>query len=289
MDASVTILRALWRHRTIIVVFAIVSALIGGLIAYKPSLPPHSRKYHLGAAHLQILVDTPASQVVEVSPKGSETLGDRASLLANLMTQGEVKAAIAKRAGLRPGQLLAVSDAAIEPKNVTPAQLSSPGIYLLRTNVVSNDAGNQLPIVEVDAQAPTAARAAVLANAAEAGLRDYLDTKAALEKVTDARRLRVRGLGAALPHDVARGPGKLLAVFATLFVFGTLCGGFLLTLALARGWLLAKRDEDLGVLIEDDDALIEPLDDDPAAELWAEPREPEATRVAASSGELGRS
>src|SRR3954470_2187833 len=107
MDSSVRILRELWRHRTVVAVFAVIAVLFAGALAFRFSLPPQSRMYKVGTATARILIDTPASQVIEVAPKGSDTLGARSSLLSNLMSQGEVKAAIARRAGLRPDQLLA--------------------------------------------------------------------------------------------------------------------------------------------------------------------------------------
>ncbi|HWI74482.1 MAG TPA: hypothetical protein VNT55_21155, partial [Baekduia sp.] len=94
---------------------AVVSVLAGFLVVYKPSLPLESRKYDVGIATARILVDTPESQVVDVSPKGSDTLGIRANLLANLMVDGVVKAAIAKRAGLNPNQFYGVAESATDP------------------------------------------------------------------------------------------------------------------------------------------------------------------------------
>lgn len=243
MDASVSILRQLWRHRAVVAVFALVAVLLGGLIAYRPSFPPQSRKYHVGTAMVHILVDTPASQVVEVSPKGSETLGQRASLLANLMSQGEVKAEVARRAGLRPNQLLAVSDASIDPKTVTPQQTKGPKVHLLTIGVVTNDAGEELPIIGVQAQAPDAAKAAALANAAVSGLQDFLTSKAAVERIPDARRLTVRGLGAAQAREISRGPGPLLAFVVMVFLFAALCGVLLFILALAETWRAVSDDE----------------------------------------------
>jgi hypothetical protein len=243
MDISITILRQLWRLRVAVSTFALLSILIGALLAFRPTLPPQSRKYHVGAAHVHILIDTPASQVVEIDPKGSDSLGSRASLLSNLMVEGDVKAAIARRAGLRPDQLVALSDAAVEPATVAPAQLEGPKALLLKTTVVTNDAGGQLPIIGVETQAPDALRATALANAAVAGLRDYLDTKAALEAVPDARRLQVRGLGSAQGHELARGPGALLAGVVTVFVFALLCTVLLAVVSLVRGWRAASAQE----------------------------------------------
>ena len=44
--------------------------------------------YLVGVATTRVLIDTPSSQVVDVSPKGSDTLGVRANLIASLMVDG---------------------------------------------------------------------------------------------------------------------------------------------------------------------------------------------------------
>jgi hypothetical protein len=244
METAVTILRDLWQKRVIVAIFAVIAILIGGLVAYRPSLPPQSRKYEVGTANARILVDTPASQAVEIAPKGSETLGARASLLANLMADGELKDAIAKRAGLAPGQLLTVAPSATQPNTVSPAALRNPQAYILTTRVLTTDSGEQLPIVDVDTQAPDAQRAAALANAAVGGLEDYLDSKASIDGVSDTRRLRVRPLGAAQGRDVARGPSNVIALMAAIFVFGVFCALLLIADELARSWRAASDVEE---------------------------------------------
>src|SRR4051812_43174100 len=117
----VTILRDLWRRRLLVVGVYLVALLAGTAVVYKISFPPklESRKYDVGVATARILVDTPSSQVVEVAPKGSDSLGVRANLLASLMVDGNVKSAIAHRAGLDPSKLVGVSDAAEEPAPVS--------------------------------------------------------------------------------------------------------------------------------------------------------------------------
>ena len=239
----VNILRELSRRRIPVAVVAFVAVLVGVLLIFRPSLPPQSRQYEVGLASARILVDTPNSQVVEVAPKGSETLGARASVLANLMTEGEVKAAIAGRAGLRPKQLLAVSESSIEPKNVAPSEMRDPKAHLLTTRVVIDADGAQLPIIEIAAQAPDTAGATKLANAAVSGLSDYLDSRAALEQVADGRRLRVSGLGTAQATVAVRGVGRLIALAAAIFVFLAGCALIVVVSALARSWHEATEAE----------------------------------------------
>jgi hypothetical protein len=234
----VTILRDLWRRRTLVACAALIAVLAGLAVGYRMSFPPRleSRKYEVGTATARILVDTPDSQVVAVAPKGSDTLGVRANLLASLMVDGVVKSAIARRAGIPDRELVAASSD--DPKPST-----GPRSNVLMTKVQTNTAGDELPIIEISAQSPTPAGAARLANAAIAGLRDYLDSTAALQKVPDARRLRISGLGGAQARLVVRGRTTIFAMIALIFVFVALNGMILAFDALVRGWRAAAEDE----------------------------------------------
>jgi hypothetical protein len=212
---TVAILRTLWRRRRLAGAVLVLAVLVGAAMAYRlPSL--QSRSYQVGVATSRIFVDTPSSQVVEVSPKGGDTLGTRAGLIASLMVDGTIKDSIARRAGLRPAQFDAVSESAAEtsPAVATPTARAR----VLMTSVVTNAAGDDLPIIQIQAQAADAREAARLAAAAVSGLRDYLNTKAAQQRVPGAKRLQVDGLGAPQAAAVTRGPRRLIALIAVLVV-----------------------------------------------------------------------
>ena len=256
----VKILRDLWRLRYIVVVVWLVALLAGTLMIYRVSPGKlESRRYVVGVATTRVLIDTPSSQVVDVSPKGSDTLGVRANLIASLMVDGVFKDAIARRAGLRPDRLVGISR-----NDADQSQAPSPPARgnVLTTRLLSNVDGDQLPIVEIDTQAADAGRAARLANAAVAGLREYLDQRAAIEQVPPARRLRVSGLGPAQASAVTRGPSRALAFGVVIFVFGIGCALVLGGLALVRGWrALAQDDLPLELLDGDDVELFDGGDD----------------------------
>src|SRR3954452_1378300 len=116
MDA-VTILRELYRLRGAAGLVGVVAIAVGVGVLFKVSYPlkVESRRHEVGVATARILVDTPHSQVVEISPKGSDSLGTRANLLSTLMVDGVVKTAIARRAGLQADKLIGRTDAAAEP------------------------------------------------------------------------------------------------------------------------------------------------------------------------------
>jgi hypothetical protein len=231
---TVTILRDLWRLKPFVAAVAMLAVLAGVWVGFKVSPSKfESRRYVVGVASARILVDTPSSQVVEVSPKGSDALGVRANLLASLMVDGVIKAAIAQQAGLKPAQLVGMTDAATSPAPAAVPEERSA--FILKTQVLTNTAGDQLPIIEIDAQAPTVDAAGRLAGAAVNGLRDYLNSKAAIQRIPDADRLQVDSLGAPQASLETRGPSKILAAIAAIFVFVAGCGAILLVTSLVRG------------------------------------------------------
>jgi hypothetical protein len=185
---TVTMLRELGRRRFLVAGVAVVAVLAGILVLYQVSFPPKltSRKYDVGVATASILVDTPHSQVADVAPKGSDTLGVRANLLASLMVDGAIKNEIAQAAGVNPSSLFGAAKSVTDQPSAQPKSPTEPQ---LTTQVVTQNDGSDLPIIVVQAQARTAAAAAKLANAAVVGLRNYLGSTAAAQRIPDANRL----------------------------------------------------------------------------------------------------
>lgn len=237
----VKILRQLWRVRLLVAIAAIVSLLLGLMVAFKlPSF--QTRQYELGIATVRMLVDTPQSQVIEVAPKGSDVTGGRANLLANVMVQGVVKAAIAERAHVSNDDLVGIAESAADGTPMAPP--SDPTKQVLTTRVVATTDGD-LPIIEIEARAPDGAGALKLANSAVAGLTTYLDDKASQQQVSDVKRLRVTGLGDPQATVVTRGPGPAMAFVVTVFAFLALCGLILGVLAVIRAWRASAAEEEL--------------------------------------------
>lgn len=244
---TVTILRDIWRLRLYVAGVSLLAALVGFAVLYKISLPPQSRGYEVGVATARILVNTPSSQVVAVSPKGSDRLGWQADLLASLMVDGAIKSAIAQRASLNPNQIVGVTDAATAPSSSGPLPVSAPsgrGAFVLTTHVLTNSIGDNLPIIELDVQAPSRAAAATLAGAAIAGLTDYVASEAALERVPGANRLQVTALGVQVTTE-RRGPSVVIGFAAVILVLGLGCGGLLAGLALVRSLRAGSSREHL--------------------------------------------
>jgi hypothetical protein len=266
---TVTILRQLWRFRVLTAVIGVVAILAGVLVVYNPS-SLQSRQYQVGVATSRILVDTPDSQVVDVMPKGADALGVRANLLSNLMVDGVVKAQIARRAGISPDSFYGMAESGSGPKPKVP---SGRKVVLLKTRLLTQSDGTPLPIIEIEATAPDTARATALADGAVTGLRDYLNTKAAEQKVSDGSRLRVSGLGIAQAHAQTRGPSAALGVVAALLVFCLGSGILLGVAALVRALRETPDPAVAGSAAEPVDAEPDAVaqsesDDEPATGVW---------------------
>jgi len=236
----------------------------------------------VGTATVRIRVDTPMSQVVEVSPKGVDTLGSQANLLANLMVEGVVKSSIAQRAGLKDTELIGVSESAVGEPGTPPVPTTTARTgHILSTNVLTNTGGATLPIIEIKAQAPDAAAAGKLAAAAVVSLRDYVDQRANAGQVPDQRRLRVSAIGPPQTETVSRGPGRVMILAVVIFVFCLGCGVIVTVSAMRRMWVTASQQEDVGDLLfgpedEPEDEPFDPVDDwtvEPESEPEPEPDE----------------
>jgi len=283
MTQAVANLRELWSRRLLVGVVAAVAVTVGFLLAFKVSFPPTRHSSTVGVATTRILVDSPRSQVVDIKPRGSTTLGSRAVVLANLMVEGEVKRAIARRAGLRPQEI-----AATAKSSYAEGEPSSSKDYSLTTSVLTNTDQIELPIIKADTRAPTPELAVRLANAAVGGLSEYLDSKAAAEGVAPGDRLRVNAFGAAQGTTSLRGPGGMVALGATIFIFLGGCALILVCSALAGAWRkesatsdgaigkLESSPDESGVFPESYLELVEPDADEPgredATDAWTDLR-----------------
>ncbi len=264
-------LRTLLRHRVVLAIGAVLAAFVCLLIAFQlPSLK--SRNYQIGVATASILVDTPRSQVVDVNPVGIGGVSATANLLAVVMTQGDVKASIAKNAGLQPSKLSTISASAAGPQTSVPDSVArDPGAGILITNTLTNAAGNQLPVISIEAKAANATAAARLANAASSGLLSYLTSTAAAERIPQQARLKVTSMGPAQAQEQTEGPSPMLAVILGLLVFGAFAGGILGISSLARAY--RQLDELEQEEQEDDDS--DPSET-PAPYAYTPPHGPDA-------------
>ncbi|HEY8466965.1 MAG TPA: hypothetical protein VIL04_09190 [Solirubrobacterales bacterium] len=204
------------RRRALAVVLAVAVA-CGALVFLRPGLPPETRQYEIWHADGQLLVDTSDSQVVDARAIGIETLAIRAILLGNLIATSPLRDGIAQRAGLDPDELEVTPPASSTPEVLPPPPVTSdlPDDEAMRLTVSTDPS---LPIVRVRAQAPSAAGAEGLVDAALAETAEYVESARGEQALPDQRQLVVSALGPATARSETRGPGFGTALFVALFV-----------------------------------------------------------------------
>ena len=252
MDPFIT-LREMWREawapKVLLAVVLVLAVVAGMLVAYRPGVPPESRRYEVWLSSAEILVDTSEPQVVDTQGADVTTLANRATLLGNLMTAGPLKDAIAERAGIPPGRLVVVPPANPSTPDVKPAAVATAAgsrIPDSEATILTLTTGATVPILGVTAQAPNRGAAEKLAAAPVEELERYLDTVAPGEEIPAARKLVVQQLGAPTPQLETRGPHWLLALAVAVLVALL---GFLAILVvpwLYRRWKLAEEAVNAG-------------------------------------------
>lgn len=228
----------------ICLLLAIAAALT---VTYKVSiLPPklESRSLEIASARAEVLVDTPRSSVLDLRQGSSEMerMTNRAVLIGNVMVSPPVLAYIGRRAGIPPGVIQArapltpdfprpLSRTGDEPR--TSDLLRSTEQY--RLNVQTNPT---VPIVQIFAQAPTAAKAAALANAAVDGLQDYVADTARRQGTAPEDLVRLEPLGRAEGMVINDGIRTQLAILSFFVVFGLSSGFAVVGARVRKGWKL---------------------------------------------------
>lgn len=237
----VKILRELWRHKVLVAAVLVLSLLAGYLLAFRPGLPPQSRQYEVAIASSDILVDTRNSQVVAVGRRGPDlpTLAGRANLMGNLMTSGKLKEDIAKRAGVSAEELIVVPPADPSTPELPPVPVKPRGSIAIpaeEATILTLSTDEALPILHVEAQAPSLGVARELSAATLIELRRYLATVAADQDVPVANQLVVREFGAPLAGFTVRGLPRRYALVATIALILLGCAAILGWAWLVRNW-----------------------------------------------------
>jgi hypothetical protein len=161
-------LRRAWRRRlTVGVGFLLAIVVLVGLGATKLD------KTTAGVATTDVALQTPKSQLVDAAPRGADTLAWRASLLSHLMATNRSTAELARRLGVSANQVTVVDSTFVEPvvtTNTALAATKAAARYVYTPYVLTVSAGQQLPIIAIEAAAADKAKARRLASAAVAVL-----------------------------------------------------------------------------------------------------------------------
>jgi hypothetical protein len=203
----------------------------------------------MGSGSTHVLVDTPKSIAVDARSKAQAlvSLTARANLLGNVMASPPVRAYIARRAHISPDQIQAV--APLTPD--VPRALAEPGHEKRTSDILRStdqyrmeiQAQPTAPVLDIYTQAPSADAARVLADAAVAGLRDYLATLARTQDVAPSDQVRLIQLGEASSGVINRGIRIQVALLSSILVFCVSAAAVLWIARVRRGWRAADEPE----------------------------------------------
>lgn len=210
------------------------------------------RTPQLASASTQMLVDSPRSALVDLREDsyGIDALSRRAVMMGTLLASASVRDHIARRAGIDPALLRTSAPATPEQPRAVAVPGSQPRVsdllrsaegYSLSFRVTPN-----VPILDVYAEAPTTAKAERLADAALAGLTDYLDEVAVREGTDPGARVELRQLGAA-SGGIVNGGARFRWAALTFALAFAVSGGLIVFFARARrGWKTAAMARSAG-------------------------------------------
>jgi hypothetical protein len=225
-------LRLLWRRRTLVGVGALV-ALGGGLLVVQGVGPAASaRPDATFVASARMLLDTPDSQLVTVSPRSAETLAVRAALFADLLSSEPLREDIARRAGLRAGQLDVFGPSTrVVPTVSTPlvVKAGERSEVTRARHVVRLYADGLSPMISIEASAPEAGRAERLVDAATGAL----GSQVAPPGTGAAHGFVLEPIASRNPVEIVGGSRRrVLAVAGSAAVFVLWCGAILVAAGL---------------------------------------------------------
>jgi hypothetical protein len=246
-------LRKLWSLRGGVALSLVIASVVAVWSVQSISLSPFRltpRSLEMATASTHVVVDTPTSAVLDLRQNtySFEALRNRAVLLGNVIAGSTVRQGIAGRAhvsadALRIQAPLTLEQAAPPPESGngrhTSDILKSTDQY--RLNIQAN---LSVPMLDIYSQAPTAASAAVLANAAVDELRTYLARLAAIQHTPAPDQIRLLQLGRAQGTVINRGVRWEVFVLAFVLTFAFTCATFLFMARIRAGWrqqALAER------------------------------------------------
>ena len=231
-----SLLRELGRYPRAVAAVVALSLAVGFLVMFRVGPGGiESRHYEVGYARVAAVVDTRPSQAVDAIAAGSAIaeLMNRAVLIADLMTRSPLREEIADRAGVPREELLTE-----RPMNLLEKRLTQREV--LRTTVSADDPEASIlhvgvnpllegesPIIGIDVRAADAARAARLADAAIATVRDHLARSASPGSSAPKRPLDVHQLEPATAETATLGPSPLFAVLAAIAALAAGCAATL--------------------------------------------------------------
>lgn len=247
----VQVIRQLWSRKVLVAIVVVVAIFAAILSAYQVSVSPpglHSRALTVGAASSQILIDSPKSALVDGASLGTfEALSTRAKIYGEYLSSLAAREQIAKIAGV-PAR--SISSAGPFSPATGQFNYESQSSEDRANEILQEGAQSRLvftgqegvPILTVDAQAATAARAVDLANASFTTLKHYVNNLSA-DGEDVKRGVTVRELGAPEGGTIGAGNDVVLMALAFLAVLILGCAAILVVPRFIQRWKTLNQAE----------------------------------------------
>ena len=262
------IVSELWRLKKWVAAGLAVAFLASMSVLY--DLPSFKTKsFELGAASTEVIVEPANSPLglLGADPQTASSLVTQAGLYASLLGAPPVKQIIGEKAGIPAGLIATTGQPTGQGgqtgREIAAEQRGSELVAEANSYRILSSTRNDLPLISIFTQAPTAEEAARLANAAVAGLTTYVDDIAAKERVVG--RLRLRQLGEATGGSITNHASAKVAAMAFVGAFAAWCVLVLVTTRLRSSWRAAQARERAGARGVGDAEARRPARDDVAA------------------------
>jgi hypothetical protein len=245
-------LRKLWQLKLAVGISLALALLAAVWSVAKISLAPPGltpRSFEMATAVSHLLVDTPRSIMLDLrqDTSGIGSLTNRAVVLGNVIASTSVEAQIAQRAGVPDGLLriqapLTPQESSIQVDPQNARHVSD----IVKSNIqyrIQINANPEVPILDIYAQAPTAASAAALANAAVDELKAYVAGLATTQRTPAISQIRLVQLGRATGVVINPGVQYQVALLAFLLTFLASCATVVFIARVRAGWRLAPLSQ----------------------------------------------
>jgi hypothetical protein len=232
----VSILRVLRRHRLLVALGVALTVFLALTMSYRVSLVPPSlgsKQQTSGVASARVIVAARSQPAFDLESHITDTLGTRATLLADLLSSDEVRARIARGAGLQPSQL-AVMTPVWGPPTIDvalPVAATDAAGLIHEPYMLSVTSEGNIPIISLTTTGPDALRAAKVANAGVAAITGLIAGRS-----LGRPDIVVQRLGPARARTLVSGPKKAMAIGAALVVFAVWC-----TAIVFLSWFTGRR------------------------------------------------
>jgi hypothetical protein len=244
---------SLWHLRPWLIVSFLLAVFVAVWSVARISLLPPKltpRSLEMATATTHVVVDTPKSSVLDLRQNtyDFQALTQRAVLLGNVIANGPVRAAIAARAHVPVDSLqIAPPLTPKQPQATLGTGVPAPSVSDIAKSTdqyrLSIQADPTVPVLDIYAQAPSAATAAALANGAVDGLRQYLTGLAAAQQTPPKDQVQLLQLGVAHGTVINNGIEWQVAVLAFVLTFVIACAASIFLSRVGRGWRMAALAE----------------------------------------------